>query len=131
MSSDYRTQIYYEDVDAGGMVYHSKYLNFCERARSNFFFQKGLSPIDGEFHFVVKHIDADFISPAKFGEVVYVQSKLVSSRKSSLTLEQTVKEEKTQRVIFRMNVQLVYLKQDKISRIPEGLLSIFSEVPSS
>ncbi|MDD3597397.1 MAG: acyl-CoA thioesterase, partial [Sulfuricurvum sp.] len=38
-------RVYYEDTDAGGIVYHSNYLNFCERARSHLFFDVGRSPI--------------------------------------------------------------------------------------
>ena len=34
-----KMRVYYEDTDAGGVVYHSKYLNFCERARSELFFE--------------------------------------------------------------------------------------------
>ena len=57
-------RVYYEDTDTGGVVYHSNYLNFCERARSELFFQRGLSPHKTNAFFVVSHIDAKFIKPA-------------------------------------------------------------------
>ena len=126
MSKHYSVQIYYEDVDAGGIVYHSKYLNFCERSRSNLFFERGLSPIDGGFHFVVKHIDADFISSAKFGDIIYVVNTLGKVRKTSFILEQKIYNQKDNRLLFSMNVQLVHLYKDKISRIPEALLTLFN-----
>ncbi|MGD9625492.1 MAG: acyl-CoA thioesterase, partial [Arcobacter sp.] len=51
-----KLRVYYEDTDAGGIVYHSNYLNFCERARSDVFFQKGFSPVLEGGHFVAKKI---------------------------------------------------------------------------
>ncbi len=52
MNNDYYLRVYYEDTDTGGVVYHSIYLNYCERARSEIFFRNGISPIDNKYHFV-------------------------------------------------------------------------------
>ncbi len=54
-------RIYYEDTDCGGVVYYANYLKFCERARSELFFQKGLSPHNNDEFFVVKNVNADYI----------------------------------------------------------------------
>ena len=37
-----KTRVYYDDTDAGGVVYHANYLKFCERARSDIFYENGL-----------------------------------------------------------------------------------------
>ncbi|MGE4457522.1 MAG: hotdog domain-containing protein, partial [Arcobacteraceae bacterium] len=50
-------RVYYEDTDTGGVVYHSNYLNFCERARSEAFFRLGMSPELSSGHFVAKRIE--------------------------------------------------------------------------
>lgn len=71
-----KLRVYYEDTDAGGIVYHSNYLNFCERARSEFFFQKGELPTIEGAHFVVRHMECDFISSAKFGDTVNVTTEI-------------------------------------------------------
>ncbi len=118
-----RLRVYYEDVDAGGICYHSKYLNFCERARSELFFSKGLSPIDGEYHFVVKHIDADFLLPAKFGDMVTVRSSLIELKGASVRMLQEIANQNSMR-IFSMQVTLVCLKDDKISKIPDHFKAI-------
>ena len=39
-----KIRVYYEDTDAGGIVYHTNYIKFCERARSEVFFQRGIIP---------------------------------------------------------------------------------------
>jgi len=50
-----KIRVYYEDTDTGGIVYHSKYLNFCKRARSELFFQRGIMPGEGSSNgFVVQ-----------------------------------------------------------------------------
>jgi len=120
----YQTRIYYEDVDAGGICYHSKYLNFCERARSEMFFSKNSSPIQGDYHFVVKKINADFISPALFGNTVTITSSIINFKNVSIMMLQEVKNN-DKKLLFKMKVLLVCLKGNKISRIPDSYKRIF------
>lgn len=112
-------RVYYEDTDVGGVVYHSNYLNFCERARSQLFFDAGRSPILSDGHFVAKHIEADYIKSAKFGDIVEVKTSLLQSRNASFTLFQEIYrgEEK----LFEMKIQLVYIDfEGNIAKIPDS-----------
>lgn len=124
-------KVYYEDTDAGGIVYHSNYLNFCERARSEFFFRQGKKPIIGESHFVVKHIECDFVRSAKFADDINVSTKIVELKKSSLTLYQEITRE--DEVLFKATFVLVLVNQTsgKITRIDEEtqkeLITLFDE----
>ena len=120
-----KLRVYYEDTDCGGVVYHSNYLNFCERARSELFFQKGLSPHKGDEFFVVKKIEANYIKPARFADVLEVQTKLVSKKNTSLVLEQNIF--KKGELLFNMLVTVVFLKNMKPTRIPQELMVIFNE----
>ncbi len=120
----YENRIYYEDVDAGGICYHSKYLNFCERARSELFFSKNSSPIHGEYHFVVKNINADFLIPAILGDIVTITTSIMAVKKASITMLQEVRN-KENKLIFHMRVLLVCLKENKVSRIPNTYKTIF------
>ena len=123
-----KLRVYYEDTDCGGVVYHSNYLNFCERARSNLFFEKGLSPhISNTEFFVVKSLEANFIQSAKFGDDLVVLTNLVEKKAASLTLKQKVLREKDGQTLFEMSVKLVFLNSGKPSKIPVELFEVFND----
>ena len=119
-------RVYYEDTDAGGIVYHSNYLNFCERARSEYFFRENLMPIIDGAHFVVKKIDYDFISSVKFGDLIEVSTMLIEMKKVSFSILHEMKKvsfsilheiKKDEKVLFRATVLLVLVKDTKIKRL--------------
>ncbi len=120
-----KLRVYYEDTDLGGVVYYSKYLNFCERARSEIFFEKGASTVFEDYHFVVKSIEANFLSSAKLGDILEVKTQVLEIKRVSITLFQTIFNENLKRDIFEMKVVLVCLKNNRISKIPEYFLKIF------
>ena len=120
-----KIRIFYEDTDAGGIVYHTNYIKYCERARSELFFEKGMMPTDGKNSgFVVRHIDADFLGMASLGDTVEVKSQVVKKRGSSIILKQSIfkKDEK----IFEMNITLVFVREGKPSRMPKDLIEIIT-----
>jgi len=123
-------RIYYEDTDAGGIVYHANYLKFCERARSEFFFQKGLTPIVGDAQFVVRKMDCDFLSSAFFADIVEVSTEVNQIKKASMILTQEIKREDT--VLFRTKVTVVLAQNGKPKRIDENikdmLQSLFAKI---
>lgn len=123
-------RVYYEDTDTGGVVYHSNYLNFCERARSEAFFSRGLSPVLQNGHFVARRVEADFIKSAKLGDELNVETRLIEMRAASFKLLQTIfKEEKK---IFELSITLAYISFEgspqKITKDVEELVrSLFVE----
>jgi acyl-CoA thioester hydrolase len=87
-------RVYYEDTDAGGVVYHSNYLNFMERARTEWlrslgFEQDELLRSHGVI-FAVSSVDIVFHKPARFNELLTVTMALARRGAASLTLEQQV-----------------------------------------
>lgn len=114
-----KIRVYYEDTDVGGVVYHSNYLNFCERARSQLFFDAGRSPILDSGHFVAKHIEADYLKSAKFGDIVEVKTTLVELKNASFTLLQQVF--RGEEELFKMTIVLVYIDfSGSMSKIPNS-----------
>jgi len=123
-------RVYYEDTDAGGIVYHANYLKYCERARSEFFFSQGLTPIIDGAHFVVRKMDCDFLSSAFFADILEVTSEIEMINKASFIMIQEVK--KDSKVLFRTRVTLVLAKDGKPKRINENikdmLQSLFAKI---
>ena len=118
-----KIRVYYEDTDAGGIVYHSKYINFCERARSEMLFSKGLSPKNGDAFFVVRDLKALFLKSATLGELLSVKTKVLSTTKVSFSLLQEIYNEKSEK-IFSMEIKLIYIKNGKPFRMDEYFLKI-------
>lgn len=122
-----KIRVYYEDTDLGGVVYHSNYLNFCERARSELFFSRGLSPVSEEGHFVAKHIDADYFKSARLGDVLDVRTMLVEMKSVSFTLLQEIYRDTE--LIYRQSIVLVHLGFDgKMKKIGNSEKAFFETI---
>lgn len=87
-------RVYYEDTDAGGVVYHSNYLNFMERARTEWVRSLGFEQDElREKHnilFVVNHISIDYKKPARFNDQLEVTLQVIEKGRVSLVFEQQV-----------------------------------------
>ncbi|WP_415398423.1 YbgC/FadM family acyl-CoA thioesterase [Sulfurimonas sp. CS5] len=121
-------RVYYEDTDTGGVVYHSNYLNFCERARSDAFFKKDMTPVLESGHFVARKLEADYIASAKLGDVLDVKTELIQMKAASFTLFQTIFRDSKK--IFGLSITLAYItfegKPQKIdANTKELILSLF------
>lgn len=104
---DYR--VYYEDTDAGGIMYHGQYINWCERARAEYLSDIGLlsSTIaqDTGVMFVVRHIDADYLKPARLDQRLRVETVLKEMKNSSFILNQSIFCQDS--MLFSMTVTIV------------------------
>lgn len=118
-----KIRVYYEDTDSGGVVYHTNYIKFCERARSEIFFSKNIPMDEMNGYFVVKNLEANFIKSAKLGDILEVKTDILEIKKASVKLLQTIYKDGIK--IFELNVNIVYLVGDKISKIPKDKLDIF------
>ena len=122
-------RVYYEDTDAGGIVYHTNYIKYCERARSEIFFEKGMKPTLGDKSgFVVRDIKASFLATSTLGDTLQVTTKILTIKRSSLVLLQEVWKEEVK--VFSMEVLLVYIDEGKPCRIPEEFEDIFKSILS-
>ena len=74
-----KIRIYYEDTDAGGIVYHANYIKYCERARSEMFFDPEVKPFSEDGHFVVSEIRAKFKKPAVLSDILIAELKKMSA----------------------------------------------------
>ncbi|SIQ35639.1 acyl-CoA thioester hydrolase [Aeromonas sp. RU39B] len=86
-------RVYYEDTDAGGIVYNANYLKFMERARTEFLRDRGIEQdgllADG-IAFVVTRTEIDFRSAARFNEQLTVTTQVVELKRASMRFEQRI-----------------------------------------
>ena len=107
----YKCEVFYEDTDMGGRVYHANYLKFIERARSKFIEflhidQRALLVAENKF-FVVKNIIADYLLPAYFGDKLVICTTLIELKRASMMLKQEIL--KDNKRIFDCEVKLALL----------------------
>ncbi|MBK1971165.1 YbgC/FadM family acyl-CoA thioesterase [Campylobacter sp. 2018MI35] len=120
-------RVYYEDTDSGGVVYHSNYLKFCERARSELFFKKDIDIFNEKTgHFLVTKVNCRFLKSAKLGDILRVKTKLLEIKNVSALIRQEIFKDNEK--IFDADFTLAFLKDSKISRIDEKLKEIFEEL---
>jgi len=124
-----KIRVYYEDTDTGGVVYHSNYLNFCERARSEAFFSRGMTPVLENGHFVARKVIADFYVSAKLGDELEIKTELLDMKAASFSLKQTITREDAK--VFELEILLVYITfEGKVQKLDneskELVLSLFT-----
>ncbi len=120
-------RVYYEDTDLGGVVYHSNYLNFCERARSEVFFEKEITPVLKNGHFVARKVIANYMASAKLGDILDIKSSLLKMKSASFILQQTIF--KNDKKIFDLEITLAYIDFDgKPQRIDKETISLIEKL---
>ncbi len=130
MSDGHRlpVRVYYEDTDAGGICYHTAYLRFAERARTEYlrdlgFDHVGLKESAGG-NFVVARIEADYLRPARLDDALVVETRILAAGGASTTMEQVVRRDGED--LVRLVVRLAFLTPTgRPGRMPQGVRQAF------
>lgn len=129
ITHDFPVRVYYDDTDAGGVVYHANYLKFCERARTEYlrhlgFENSGIRTETGTI-IVVKKIEAEYLKPAKLDDSLIVQTRILSIKNTSFMMEQKVVKDRGE--IFVMTVLLVFIDdtEGRPAKIPDSVKAKF------
>ena len=124
-------RIYYEDTDAGGVVYHANYLKYCERARSDCLRLLGIhqQQFDG-MGFVVRRMVCDFISPARLDDLVEIETRFLARAGARLELDQQVVLEK--KTLFKAVVTVALIDaRGRPKRLPRELAAKLESLSES
>lgn len=125
-------RVYFEDTDAGGIVYHASYVRFCERGRTDFLRLLGAearSMFDGSSGrepaiFVVRRMNMDFIRPALMDDLLRVETRVKDIGGASVTLAQSIMREDKR--IFEADVTIVLIsKSGKPLRLSDRVRAAF------
>lgn len=120
-------RVYYEDTDLAGIVYYANYLKFIERARSEWVRDLGIDQSkmrdEDQLVFAVRKVEADYLAPAKFDDVLTVTTRIEAKSGVRLVLDQQVNRDGV--TLFTSMVTLVCLGLDgQVARLPAVLRRI-------
>ena len=121
---NFKVKVYYEDTDAGGVVYYANYLKFLERARSEAVYSLGFTNTslldDHGVLLIVKSCNIEYKKPAQFEDMLEVVSEAISFTKTSFLMKQKIL--RNEELIANAEIHLVAVdKNGKPTKLPEEL----------
>ena len=124
-------RVYYEDTDAGGVVYHATYLRFAERARTELMRQMGGDHpsllADHGVVFAVRRCAVDYIKPARLDDLLQVHTIVTAVRAARFDMKQQVTRDDD--VLVTLDLQLVCVGTGgRAARLPNALRNALTEL---
>jgi len=118
-------RVYYEDTDAGGLVYHANYLKFAERARTEMLREVKIEQLilknDYNIQFIVKNLYIDFFKPAQLDDLLTIKSVILKVSLAKVIMEQLIYKKMT--LLAKIDVTLGSINTEgKPSRLPKIVL---------
>ncbi len=135
MEFSWPVRVYWEDTDAGGVVFYANYLKFMERARTEWLrslgFQQDALVRDEGILFAVSRVELDFKGPARLDDALRVSARIIRSGKASLTFFQEVRKEDHGNTLLcsgRVKIACLDARRFRPHPIPERLSAEISDV---
>ena len=126
--SKHRFRVYFEDTDAGGVVFYANYLKFIERGRTEYLrdlgFDQGSLAKEKNIVFVVKSLSADYLSPAYLDDMIEVQTIIKSNKNASLVFTQKILSLEKNTVLFNAEVKVVSVLKNNLKpcAVPQEIM---------
>ena len=120
----YPVRVYYDDTDAGGMVYYANYLRIAERARTELMRCLGHRHTDllrdNRLMIAVRRVEVDYLRPARLDDWLEVRSRIIEVMGASMRMEQTIGRDKD--TLARLNLRLVCITAGgRPARFPDNV----------
>ena len=120
-------RIYYEDTDCGGVVYYANYLKYFERARTHCLEVCGVSvsaQLQAGIQFVVVRAELDCRSPARYGDVLTIETTMPEVTRAALTFAHVIREKQSGRLVVEGRAKLAATDlSGKVKRLPQELVA--------
>ena len=126
--SQHNFRVYYEDTDAGGVVFYANYLTFIERGRTEYLrdlgFDQGKITKEKDIVFVVKSLSADYLSPAYLDDMLQVQTNIKLTKNASLVFTQKILNLEKNTVLFNAEVKVVSVSRNNLKpcAVPQEIM---------
>jgi tol-pal system-associated acyl-CoA thioesterase len=120
-------RVYYEDTDAGGVVYYANYLKFTERARTEWLRELGFDQTDlAQVHgivFVVRSFAIEYLKPARFDDALQVTVELIKVGAGQIDLNQRVMRDDEELATAQVKIVCVRLATMRPVRLPQEIMT--------
>lgn len=126
---NYQIRVFYEDTDAGAIVYYANYLKFFERGRTEWLRELGINQsklLEQNVGFVVSKVEMDNIASAKLDDLLNVNTEISQLKAASLVFSQKITNQK-QQLLATLIVRVACIKshEGKPCGIPKDILGVF------
>lgn len=122
-------RVYYEDTDAGGVVFYANYLKYMERARTELLRAKGFEQdelmTNAGVVFAVRSLAVEYLKPARFNQLLQVHTEITTIKKASLEFAQQITHNNNLLVTGDVRIACVDVSTMKPKAIPGDLLKAF------
>lgn len=123
---NFQIKVYYEDTDSTGRVYHTNYLNYLERSRTEYIYNLGYNHNElfkkYDLYFVVKKMNIDFKSSAKFEDILNITTKILEITKYKIIFNQKIF--RNELLLIEAKVVIVSINSmSKLIKIPEEMIN--------
>jgi len=129
---EFKIRVTYADTDAMGIVYHTNYIKWFEIGRTEFFREIGIVYADIEaagYYLPLSEAHCHYIMPARYDEILVIQTEIVYIRRASIKFSYTIMDEKKEREIAEGYTLHAFTdKSGKIIRAPEDMIKRVKEV---
>jgi len=127
-----RVRVIYADTDMMGVVYHANYLKWFEIGRSELLREIGIIYADLElsgYKLPVTRVECHYLSPAKYDDLVVIETEISTIKRASLRFDYTIHDEKEERILAEGFTLHPFVNRDgKIVRIPQYVVDRIREV---
>ena len=128
----YAVRVYYEDTDAGGVVYHATYLRFAERARTEALREAGIPHSvmleRSGLMFVVRRLEVDYLRPARVDDSLLVVTEPLEIGGATVTLRQDIRGPEGSCAVLKVRLACVRAGEGKPGRLPPLWRQVLSEM---
>ncbi len=123
-------RVYYEDTDCGGVVYYANFLRYFERARTEYLRERGFEVAAyaaAGLLFVVAHAEVAYRAPARYNDVLDIETEVVDVTRTSLTFAHAIHRLGDERLVVEGAARLVCVdERGKPRRLPEDLTRLLA-----
>ena len=126
-----KARVYYEDTDAGGIVYYANYLKFAERARTEYLRDHKLTNSDlmnkDGIGIVVRHVEMDLNASARLDDELAIETSVTEARRASFTMRQTITKNGLTLVTIFVKLACIKFDSGRPVAIPDRLKEILNQ----